>query len=354
MSKAKKKSLPKNFKELLKFGDIEALKAVFEECDVNARGGVFKSTALSFSECPDELTRWLVKNGADLNVTDQYGNTPLHHIARYWRGPTQPSVQLLIELGADVNASASIGSPLHAAADSKNAPNAALLIAHGAHVNGKNRSDLSPLEVALQGCSSSDIERIAPLARVLLNTGAEKTPTAKQFVTQIGERFEFIRDKFNPETVDVSSSSLDELYSLFDVPPVPRRQIHDGKKPIHVKAIVWTEQHQELWRQLVPGTGPAATMQGEVIRISGRITDEISRNGGANWDADFRKMSKAFLDIVRSGTALPFEQLQDCEAIIVSLNRREAGDAYLLAKSAVSWVLLNPQPKPLEKPSYRR
>lgn len=88
----------------------------------------------------------------------------------------------------------------------------------------------------------------------------------------------------------------DALYTLFDVPPVPRRTLHDGKSPIAAKPGRWEDQHQELWELLVPSSGPAATVQGEVIRISGRINDEIERNGGVNWDGDYRKMADAFLD----------------------------------------------------------
>lgn len=37
MTKTKKKMLPKDFGELLTLGDPDAVKAVFETCDVNAR-----------------------------------------------------------------------------------------------------------------------------------------------------------------------------------------------------------------------------------------------------------------------------------------------------------------------------
>ena len=60
MAKAKKKLLPKDFEALLIAGDLEALRAVFETCDVNARGGYSKQTALAYHECPDDLAIWLV------------------------------------------------------------------------------------------------------------------------------------------------------------------------------------------------------------------------------------------------------------------------------------------------------
>src|SRR5262245_23939983 len=66
MTEAKKRMLPKGFEDLLKKGDPNAIKSVFETCDVDARGGYAKQTALAFNEFPDDLARWLVEQGADI------------------------------------------------------------------------------------------------------------------------------------------------------------------------------------------------------------------------------------------------------------------------------------------------
>lgn len=57
---------------LLAAGELAALRAAFAGCDVNARGGVFKQTALAFVGCPDALSRWLVERGTDLSAGDAY------------------------------------------------------------------------------------------------------------------------------------------------------------------------------------------------------------------------------------------------------------------------------------------
>jgi hypothetical protein len=260
----------------------------------------------------------------------------------------------LLELGADANnASSSIGTPLHAAAASHNATHARLLLQHGARADERNKEQLTPLELALRGCSNIEIENMVLLAKVLLDAGAERTHRMKGFVEEIGNRFEFHRSGFNPEHVDAASSALDELYGIFEVAPVARRQIHDGISPLVLKAKTWQTQHQELWNLLVPSQGPAATIQGEVIRISGRIANELEGNGGANWDADYKRMADAFLEHVQGGNPLSPPDLAEAAAIVAEV-KRESGDTARMAELAVKWVMQNQHPVKLNPPSYQR
>ena len=128
MARKKRKTLPKDFDSLLQTGDLTSLQAVFDACELNARGSCYKHTALAYDACPDELARWLVAQGADLSATDTWGNTPLHRRARSRHG----SIAVLLELEADVHSSsASVGTPLHAAADSLQVSHAEQLLAHG-------------------------------------------------------------------------------------------------------------------------------------------------------------------------------------------------------------------------------
>ena len=348
---AKKKLLPKNFDELLEKGDLNALKAVFDTCEVDARGGYDKQPAIAFDLCPDELVRWLVlEKGADLHAPDQRGRTPLHVRARSRRG----SIDVLLELGANVHEnSTSSGTPLHAAAQAHNATNVRKLIAAGADVKAEADRARTPLDLALQTCSNIEIEETVSLAEALLAAGAVVGWEAKDAVTAIGERFEFHRAGFNPKFVDGVSNALDKLYVLIDVPPVPRRVQYDGKSPITLKPGTWEEQHEALWQWLVPSKGAAATVQGEVVRVSGRLSHEWRGNGGINWDADFKKMAAAFVQLLRLGTPLSAADVAEADAIVSDIKHRE-DDTLRLAELAVKWVGQNPTPIPLEKPAYKR
>ncbi|QPH53474.1 ankyrin repeat domain-containing protein [Pontivivens ytuae] len=346
----KKKTLPKDFEEILARGDLDELKAVFKDREIDAVGGTSKQTALAFGTCPDAFTRWLVGEGADLGSRDARGRTPLHTRA----GSRAADIAVLIELGADVHAfDQKDSTPLHVAAGAQFADHAAVLLAHGAALDARNRNGLTPLELALQFASNATLPRTVAVTRVLLEAGAEPTERARGFVTKIGETFEFHRANFNPETVEEHSAALDALYRLFDVPPVPRRVLHDGVSTITVTSENWPDQHEELWQMLVPGSGPARTVQGEVIRISGRVADEIDRNGGINWDADYDRMVKTFLHLLATGQALPTPELDEARKAARTL-RTGSDSTRRFGELAVRWVLLNPAPAPLPPPDYAR
>ena len=370
MAKVKKKLLPKNFEELLKESDLESLKAIFQNCDVDARGGYTKQTALAFNDCPDDLVRWLLGQGADLMAEDSYGETALHARARHWQG----RIEILLELGANVeHGEDGRGTPLHLAAGTHNLRTTRILLQHGASADALNREKMTPLSYALQRCTNASLPNMAAIAELLLEADPPKPEKprgifsrlfgpnfaddakfdAKARVTQIGTDFEFHRGNYNPDSVDAASAALDRLYELFGVTPVPRRVMHDGNAKIVAKSKNWQDIHQELWELLVPSHGHAVTAQGEVIRISGRINDEMERNGGCNWDADYNRMAAAFLKLISSGQALSDVEQRESEEIVKALSTKQS-DTARLCELAVCWVGLNPMPVKLSQPNYGR
>ncbi len=345
-------TLPKNFDALIKAGDLAALKAVFETCDLNARGGYSKATALSFHQIPDELVRWLVAQGADINAADHYGKTPLHAHARSWCG----NAALFLELGADIEAVDHDGStPLHAAAASYKPEAVRVLLAHGANVHAKNNRGVTPLGLALANCRPADLKPMAEVADLLLAAGDTITPDMRQSVTRVGTEFEFHRAGYNPDYVDATDAGLSHVYALFGVPPVPRRAMHDDRAPITVKTDRWQTQHGELWDLLVPSSGHAATVQGEVIRITGKLSHELLDNGGCNWDADYKTMLAALPGYLATGKPLDAAALEEIARLTHTL-RDGSGDEEpaRLCELAVRWVLQNPTPMPLDAPAYTR
>ena len=354
--KAKKKriTLPKNFKELIEAGDFTAIKAVYDKCELYAYDSAYsKETALHFYNVPESLVRWLVEQGLDINVEDYYNRTPLYQHASIG----SEIVKLLLELGADVKKFARDGdTPLHIAAGFYRVDTVRILLEHGADINAENSMKQTPLGYALACCRNSNIVGMAEIAVLLLDAGAKITPDMAKSVKRIGSEFEFHRDNFNKDYLAETDAALSKLYALFGVEPVAKRQTHDGVSKITVVSQKWQKQHNELWELLVPSQGAAKTIQGEVIRITGRIADEFYRNGGANWNADYRKMLNALLKHFAFGIALSTEELTEAKKLFSGINANSGDNAGIdrLCELAVKWVLENPNPVPLPKPDYKR
>jgi Ankyrin repeats (3 copies) len=353
MAKQKRKTLPKNFNEMLESAPLDELTAVFNVCDLEATGGYSKNTALGFYNCPDALVVWLVAQGANINAVDTYQRTPLHHRSASWKG----GVDLLLSLGANIEARDYQGhTPMHAAAVSHKSESIRALLRKGADPNAKTNNGSTPLELALATASNIDIAETAKLAELLLTSEVSVTEAMRNEVERIGREFEFHRAGFNPDYLPETDAGLNTLYRLFSAPPVVRRVIHDGVAPILVAAKDWPDQYQALWALLVPSSGAAAVAQGEAIRIAGRISQEILDNGGANWDADFRAMLDALVVHLGSGSPLSNDTIAEVRRIAAAL-RSGNGDAdqlQRLAELAVNWVIANPNPIPLAAPKYAR
>jgi len=352
----KRKTLPKDFAELLKSTDIQSLIQLFNKFELDARGGYGKGTALSYTECPHELAKWLVEQGLDIDTPNDYSYTPLQHRAGYRVG----NIQSLIDLGANIHINNKKGTPLHCAVQNHQLDNIKILLKNGAEVNavapyGYTGDNIyTVLELNLLTCRNADITNTTEITKILLNAGAQKTERMKTLVAEIGKEFEYFRPNFNPDFVDETSDALDELYQIFGVTPAAKRVLHNGEAPILVKSTTWKAQHQELWELLVPAMGQAKTVQGEVIRIGGKVSRELFDNGGINWDDDYKIMVGNFIGFVKQGQTLTEQELAQVAKIVVEVQHKKTANLYTMVELGVKWVLLNPNPIPLLAVNYER
>ena len=346
----KKKTLPANFYELLEAKDLEALKAVFNECELNAYDRrSFKKPALSFYEIPLKLMDWLITQGADINARDEYECTPLHYHAQV---NNVEKVALLLEKGADIEAQDKYkNTPLHFA--EYNAEAAQLLIEKGADIKAKDNMGHNVMERMLARLSNGYLVKAAKAAEVYLKAGLKPNKFAKEQVTHVGEDFEFHRNNFNPEYLEETDAALQELYKLFDVPPVPRHIQHDGKSAIVLAGDTWEKRYEQAWTLLVPGSGSAITVQGEVVRIAGRVNDELLRNAMGNWDKEYRKMLTAISGYLQQGNPLSESELAEVADIQKHILDDDGSGTQRLCELATTWVVQNPEPIALGKVNYK-
>jgi len=167
------------------------------------------------------------------------------------------------------------------------------------------------------------------------------------------QEFEFHREGFNPEYLEETDTALQELYKLFDVPAVPRRIQHDGKSAIILAGHTWEERYEQAWTLLVPSSGSAITVQGEVVRIAGRVNDELLRNAIGNWDKEYRKMLTAISGYLQQGNSLSESELAEVTDIQKHILEDDGTGTQRLCELATAWVVQNPQPIALGKVNYK-
>lgn len=353
-TKGKRKTLVKEFDELVKEGNTEKLKAVFEKCDINAYGGYSKGNALSF-DLPEEMMQWLIEQGADIEYMDQFGRTPLNSHAA---GVSDASAVIsLIKLGANVNTKDhQKRTPLHFATSRGSLEKVECLVNAGADVHVKDSLGNTPLESAVLQASTIDIKELVVVAEYLFQHGVGVTDNLQKYMVQLGEDIEFRRADISADLIEELDDALGKMYSLFQVEPVPRRVLYNGKSRIVLKETRWQKQHEELWNLLVPGSGHANTVQGEVIRISGKVSYEILDNGSMNWDSDYKQLVNSWKDYIHMGNPLSEEQYKDADNILKMIVKGDGDDEELnrMAELSVNWVVQNLNPIPVEDVEYRR
>ena len=226
MAKAKRKTLPTNFTEILETGSFEEQKAVFDSCALDAyERGYSHDTALHQYAIKEELARYLVSQGLNINTQNAYGRTPLYTHSTVGA----PLVAVLLELGADVNLANNDGcTPLFTALANARVDTVKLLLEHGADIKHKNQAKQNALEYGLSLTSNAAIPDMLQCAKLMLDAGTKVTKNMQKSVKAIGDNFERYREVFNKDLLATTDAALTELYKLFDVEPAAKHITHDG------------------------------------------------------------------------------------------------------------------------------
>jgi ankyrin repeat protein len=95
-------------------------------------------------------------------------------------------------------------------------------------------------------------------------------------------------------TRQIGSEPLIALLSIPAAAPPRPASIGAAARPASGSAASksWQEEFDRLWDELVPSSGQADTVQCELVRAIGRLSDEAYRNGNGNWDEGYRLLAE--------------------------------------------------------------
>lgn len=378
MARAKKPKykLPEGFYKIMERGDFEEIKAVFQDEEMLKYLTESKESRHNplfyYSPCT-EIYKWFVEQGFDINMKNESDEKPIHYHAFCGEN----NIEGIILAGADIEAKyRDYYTPLQYAAKTLQPSSLGALIRRGADVHAKMSSTYplgallkygedacakmypgkGVLGLVLNNWDTKKIIRAVKCLELLIDAGVEIEDGMKDRVIEICKDFDRCKDSIytrdgNPQPLEDAVTRMCELFGV----ERPASVVHDGKSLITVISTDWREQHAELWEMLVPGQGKCKTVQGEVVRIGGRINDEIFNQGGAHWDAEFRKMLNALKNYYVMGNIPDEDEHQEALALIKSIGKNSDGDDVLrLCEINIHWVLANPEPIALGEVNYKR
>jgi hypothetical protein len=117
----------------------------------------------------------------------------------------------------------------------------------------------------------------------------------------------------------------------------------------------WRKDFTRLWKKLVPLQGQADTVQGELIRAVGRLSDEAFRNGNRNFSRNHQLLCRYMGTILNDPEVFSAQELMEIKRCATRVLRSKIPDIdgpstsfHRLAEFAVRWCAAHPELIPRE------
>lgn len=349
----KEYSLPDNFCEIMKRGDFEEIKAVFQNEEMLkylTRSEEIKDNPLFLYSPCTEIYKWFVEQGFDITMKNECYGQPIHVHALSGRN----NIEGIILAGADTEAKlCGIETPLQLAAKAIQPSSLSVLIRYGADVHIKYHG-VGALDLVIGRWRNPLALRAVECMEFLINAGVGIKDGMKDRVIDICKDFDRCKaDEIDADDLPLCEEAVTRMCGLFGMER-PASAVHDGMSPITVTSADWRDRHAELWDMLVPNAGKCGTVQGEIVRIGGSIKDEIFDRGSAHWNPEFRKMLDALEKYYLMGNIPDEEEHREALELIRSIGINSDGDILRLCEINIHWVLANPEPIALGEVDYKR
>lgn len=283
-----------------------------------------------------------VLNEIGVNATNDIGETPLI-IAAYLE--RVEILKMIIEQtqNIDQKVEGSITeTALLEACGQRRLESIKLLVEAGANLEQKDRFSLTPLSKIFTNTFSDPI----PSATYLVSKGAKITDE----VIEMGmdwdkERFTEFLKSINYDLENVSLPTE-------ETSPIEQVNIDTSIDIEHLHNVVNSKDYfktaKVIWQKLVPKSGQADTVQGELLRAIEKLRDEAQRNGNGNFNKNCHGLLIDFLRNILTSENL-FEKLtkdkinDDLDRLSIKNNPYTEDDIYdRITERIVDWYLINP------------
>ena len=269
-------------------------------------------------------------------------------------------VQFLIDQGADVNAveSGEKYTALHFAARDQRLEIVETLLGAGAKADVRDAKGKTPLRHCLsrKDRNPAIVEMLQAREAKTKKSTASKTASkaaaaTNKKVKKKSKRLSPLAQKAKVHRAGASESSGES--SKLKAQPAG---VGSKRKATSQASIAfdrdWKVEFNRLWKTLVPRRGPARTLQGEIIRLTGRLSDEAFRNGNINWKEDYENAWKFVGQTLHDKKVFPPPVLAEITRHVRWILRHKttipteiAGSPYdELTRRAVEWCLAHPRP----------
>ena len=127
-----------------------------------------------------EIVKLLISNGADINIKNGVGMTPLHEASN------KEIAEILLANNANVNARAKGITPLHVAASVNDNDVSKILIINRADINAKDDSEITPLHYAVSFYAKE-------IVQLLITNGVDLNATDSDYKTALDYAEDFVQ-----------------------------------------------------------------------------------------------------------------------------------------------------------------
>jgi hypothetical protein len=113
----------------------------------------------------------------------------------------------------------------------------------------------------------------------------------------------------------------------------------------------WRSEFKRLWKKLVPPQGQSSTVQGELIRAVGRLSDEAFRNGNRNFSRNHQILCRYVRTTLKDPEVFNAEEMREIDRCVTRILRSKTPDIsgpttsfHRMAELAIRWCAAHPEP----------